>query len=284
MGAWTYTLIAETQTKGFTARLNSTSFKSNEVCGMETTHQIGLWTSNTLRPTGRLRYAEVTDFAPMPRMSFLPAGVPWVARLDHECKLKPSFNCHFDPDLFRQITGVEPDDTPQFLTACLSVDNAKLQQAMWLLLEEVQNPGFAHMIAVESLGHLLLVELGRYFKSLAQTTEQKTGCLSTWQMERLNAYVEEVEGRPLTVTDMADLCGISAPHLRRLFKATTGMTVSSYVENKRISRAKSLLTERRMPLKEIAFRLGFSSAASFSTAFRRGTGMVPIAYRQSTSF
>lgn len=76
----------------------------------------------------------------------------------------------------------------------------------------------------------------------------------------------------------------SAPHLRRLFKATTGMTVSSNVESKRVARAKSLLTERPIPLNEIAFRPGFSSAASFSTAFRRGTGMAPIAYRQSTTF
>jgi AraC family transcriptional regulator len=82
------------------------------------------------------------------------------------------------------------------------------------------------------------------------------------------------------VCRLAEECGISAPHLRRLFRATMGTSVSTYVEGIRLERAKAMLADRTLPLKGIAHRLGFANASAFSAAFRREAGTSPNKYRQ----
>src|SRR3546814_7646747 len=57
-----------------------------------------------------------------------------------------------------------------------------------------------------------------------------------------------------------------------------------FAAERRIARAKALLAERssseRGPaIKEIAYRCGFETAAAFSVAFRRATGVTPRQYR-----
>jgi AraC-like DNA-binding protein len=41
-----------------------------------------------------------------------------------------------------------------------------------------------------------------------------------------------------------------------------------------------MLADTNMPVKDIAFRLGFSDPSAFSRAFRRWTGGAPASYRQ----
>lgn len=279
MESWTNNLMATAQAEGMVARLNKTEFRSAEVQGCDNTHQVGWWTSNAVRPRGQIRYAETTEFTRIGQLMYVPAGIPWVARFDRLPKLTQALYCDFDRSLFSRVSGIEVDDTPHFLSKCLSIESLKLRQAISLLLEEVRQPGFAHEIAVGSLGNIILLELGRHFRSIDNLTERPVGTLSSWQMDRINAYVKEVEG-PLAIADIAQLCGISTSHLRRQFKATTNITISGYLASKRIELAQIMLTDKRIFIKEIAFRLGFASGASFSAAFRRAVGVSPIAYRQ----
>lgn len=56
-----------------------------------------------------------------------------------------------------------------------------------------------------------------------------------------------------------------------------------HVEQVRVQKAKTLLTETALPLKEISFRLGFPNQSGFSIAFRRCTGETPAKFRQQFS-
>jgi transcriptional regulator GlxA family with amidase domain len=47
-----------------------------------------------------------------------------------------------------------------------------------------------------------------------------------------------------------------------------------------LSRARQLLTETKLPLREVARQCGFESDKYFSDAFVRGTGIRPRAYRK----
>ena len=69
-------------------------------------------------------------------------------------------------------------------------------------------------------------------------------------------------------------------HLMRAFKASTGLTIHAYVEQVRLAKAKALLSDTDIQLKEIAFRLGFSNAANFSAAFRKSAGESPREFRR----
>lgn len=67
----------------------------------------------------------------------------------------------------------------------------------------------------------------------------------------------------------------------RLFKNETGISFMSYVIEKRISEAKSLLASSTLPVSTIASRVGYDNYSYFTRLFKKETGITPIKYRQS---
>lgn len=66
---------------------------------------------------------------------------------------------------------------------------------------------------------------------------------------------------------------------RRVFRQHTGLPPNQYLLNLRIHKAKALLGNSRMPVKEIAEATGFDSIYYFSRLFKQKTGMAPIQWR-----
>ena len=126
----------------------------------------------------------------------------------------------------------------------------------------------------------MAVELGRHFQAIEEHSKSSAQKLSPWQVNRITQYVENLSNYLPDVSDIAELCGISARHLRRLFKETTNQTIYQYARDVWTAKAKTMLSDTRVPVKEIASRLGFSDASSFSIAFRRATGEAPKMFRQ----
>lgn len=281
--SWTEERIATSRIDGVLVRLNAPQggVFPELMAGCEGTHQIGMWTSEIHRPRGLIRYGGSGDFTEMRRQTFVPAGVEWMARVSHAGPVRPAIFCDFDEAYFQETVGVTPGyETRQFLSG-VSSSGIVIQQALRILVDEVRTPGFSHAVKVDSLCRLMLVELAREFGTWREDDRRPgTGKLADWQIRRIREYVETVEGQPITVADIAALCEISPPHLRRLFKATTGTSVSAYVDGVRLERAKTLLADRARPLKQISHILGFANPSAFSSAFRRAMGITPRSFRQ----
>ncbi len=80
---------------------------------------------------------------------------------------------------------------------------------------------------------------------------------------------------PLSVMGLADEVGLSRNHLTRLFRATTGSSVLQYIRNRRIERAKHLLTHSTRPIKSIAAEVGIADLHRFNKTLRKMLGMPP---------
>jgi len=154
---------------------------------------------------------------------------------------------------------------------------------MQWLAREVKAPGFAAKLLIESLGHTIMVEVARYFRTLGAIEGKNCGRLSRQRLDRILDYVRNSEASLLTVTDIARDCGLSPAHLRRSFKSTMGRTLHDYVEEVRLTKAKSLLAGDLLTIKQIAFQLGFSNVNSFASAFKRMTGSTPKKYQRRRS-
>ncbi|MGB3799863.1 MAG: AraC family transcriptional regulator [Lewinella sp.] len=89
----------------------------------------------------------------------------------------------------------------------------------------------------------------------------------------------------LSIADLitADI-GLSYSYLSRLFSGAEGRTISDYYQAQRMERAKHLLVTTHDQVSAIAGYLNFGSAARFSAAFRRATGMAPTAFRERGQF
>jgi AraC family transcriptional regulator len=92
-------------------------------------------------------------------------------------------------------------------------------------------------------------------------------------------YVEANLEASLTISELAEVAGLSEFHFARMFKATTGETPHAFVQRHRIGRACELLAATQLPLAEVALTCGFSSQSHFAEAFRKRTGVTPSAYR-----
>jgi AraC-like DNA-binding protein len=83
-----------------------------------------------------------------------------------------------------------------------------------------------------------------------------------------------------TVSETAGQMGMT----ERSFRRQLGMLGTNYIELthecQRLT-AERLLAEGKLPLKQIAAALGFSSVHSFHRAFRRWSGLTPSAWRES---
>jgi AraC family transcriptional regulator len=188
--------------------------------------------------------------------------------------------CTFDADRFNSVTGLDGSFGKRELSASLNIKESRIGETMLRLAQEMEAPGFASNVLVESFALGVMVQIARYFRATRERCEARRAVLARWQMRRINQYLNEFEGPAPTLSDLAAQCGVSRGHLNRLFKATTGVTLHEYVSDIRMKRAKSYLIDTNLALKEISFRLGFSQPPSFSLAFRNAVGETPRRYRQ----
>lgn len=80
---------------------------------------------------------------------------------------------------------------------------------------------------------------------------------------------------------MATAAGYSKYHFLRRFKAETGMTPWRYLTTLRMERAKQLLLDGRLSVKEVAARVGIGNANYFSRIFKEAVGVPPRTYQQT---
>jgi AraC-like DNA-binding protein len=90
--------------------------------------------------------------------------------------------------------------------------------------------------------------------------------------------LSEAEDSQPTLKELASLLGISSRTLDRYLKKEHS-SFRSLAIDVRDERARKLLTEGRLPISQIAYRLGFTDVANFSRAFRRANGVSPSAFR-----
>jgi len=84
------------------------------------------------------------------------------------------------------------------------------------------------------------------------------------------------------VEELAREAGTSRSVFAERFLAATGTTPARYLTELRMRLAVQYISDEGQTLEKVAFRLGYSSLAAFSRAFKRITGKAPGALRGET--
>ena len=85
---------------------------------------------------------------------------------------------------------------------------------------------------------------------------------------------------PLTVADLARLCGYSERHFMRLFKARMQVSPHRFLEQVRMFHAIEALRRTNRPIATVAAECGFHDASAFVKRFKRFAGTTPLRYRR----
>lgn len=97
--------------------------------------------------------------------------------------------------------------------------------------------------------------------------------------EEAKKRIEADIGKARNVGDVARKLGLSPDHLRHVFKARYGTTLTCFILAARIGRAKELLGYSSLSLKEIAPACGFANERQMCVTFKAALGVSPGRYR-----
>ena len=98
-------------------------------------------------------------------------------------------------------------------------------------------------------------------------------------MERIMKVVNEhLSDSNFNMDVLTREVGISRTQLHRKMKEMTGLPVSEFIRNIRLEQAVRLLKEQKINVTQVAYTVGFSNLAHFSTVFRKQFGVSPKEY------
>ena len=145
---------------------------------------------------------------------------------------------------------------------------------------------FSYSILVQSIKSLLYnrEKLRYYDTSNIHKIEELNsfGNIEQKFIHQLNSLINENLGNSdYSVENLAENLTISRVQLYRKVKAMMGISISDYIGNIRLEKAKIMLETSSLTVAEIAYANGFSSPNYFSTAFKNKYGTSPAAFRKS---
>jgi AraC-like DNA-binding protein len=95
------------------------------------------------------------------------------------------------------------------------------------------------------------------------------------RIRRVLTLIEENLREPLPLATMARVAGLSSSRLRHKFKSEVGLSPAAYVQARRLSVARELLTTRYLSVKEAKAAVGITSDSYFTHRFKRAYGILP---------
>jgi len=99
-------------------------------------------------------------------------------------------------------------------------------------------------------------------------------------VQKVLQYINTRLHEPITLEETAETVQISPEHLSRLFKEETGRGFNSYVNSRKIDRAREMLLRENRSIHCIAEELGYSSSRYFARVFKKVTAMTPREFRE----
>jgi AraC-like DNA-binding protein len=130
-------------------------------------------------------------------------------------------------------------------------------------------------------GDRVLYTHGRQREADAQRKARKPqNGLAPVRLRRVREYIDAHLSEKMSLVTLARIACLSPNYFASAFKASTGLPPHRYVLQRRIEKAKELLSDKSLSVSEVVYMLGFPSQSHFTTTFRKLTGETPGAYRE----
>jgi AraC-like DNA-binding protein len=155
----------------------------------------------------------------------------------------------------------------------------KIEQQLLNISQETIKNELGSRHASLLIVHQIILELYRAHIDNKQHIVESNTYGPNWIKEIL-VYINNNLSHPLTLTELANEALVSTSHFSRVFKQTTGMGLTVYLNHKRVIKAKELLLKTNQNISLIAEMCGFESITHFHRIFKKYIEMTPAAYRK----
>ena len=125
-------------------------------------------------------------------------------------------------------------------------------------------------------------------ENLRLVIERMTGIIFSFRgvrhasaLRKAERFIWENYTRKISLKEVADASGLSAPYFSTVFKDEMGENFSNYLNRLRVEKASALLRETEYPINRISSVCGFDDQSWFSKIFKIYTGISPCRYRET---
>jgi AraC family transcriptional regulator len=167
------------------------------------------------------------------------------------------------------VKGYTVELLPQF-----ALPDPLLRNIGLALKAELETPGFAGQLYIDSLLNTLAVHLLRYY-CVQKPLSSQNGCLPQAKLNQVLDYIQAHLAQDLTLAELAAIAQVSPNYFATQFKQSLGIAPHQYVVQQRIERAKTLMTMEKGSIAEIAGLVGFADQSHFTRHFKRIVGVTP---------
>lgn len=242
---------------------------------------VSLSGGRVLRDSGGER--SVRELAPG-YVAFQPGGQPVRWRWDTRLTFGVLSLCpHFLDRVALEVFALTPADFE--LRPVERAQDPVISNIASVLARETLRAEKGSKLYAESLANILAVHLLRNYaqRTSAADAEDQPDSDNVRQLPHSRAVADAINfiqshyAQPITLDDIADAVHLSAYHLARLFKQSTGETPHQYLIQMRVNSARALLTSGagQRSLAEIAAAVGFVDQSHLTRHFKRQFGVTP---------
>ena len=93
------------------------------------------------------------------------------------------------------------------------------------------------------------------------------------------SYINENYPQPLTLDDVCRYMGLNCAYFCRLFRTSTGITFTEYLNALRVRKSAEMLSGSSKSVTEISMDVGFSTVAYYNRVFKKYMRCTPTVYR-----
>ena len=213
---------------------------------------------------------------------------PHYFKFDESCFLKGGESvvdakvCHFDLGLWGEDFLNLPENTP--LRELLEKGRHGFKLAREnngnmicrMMTQVLKSEGAFRLLGLMRILLTMASEKLEYFSSveIASLDRHK---YARW--EQVVDYIHSHYKEDIPLHEIAEVAKLSPAGFCRFFKAHTGVTLTQYVMDIRIEKARRLLSKGTQSIKQICFECGFNNFSSFHKSFKAAVGTTPLSFR-----
>lgn len=136
----------------------------------------------------------------------------------------------------------------------------------------VQFLKFLYVLYELSVADEVRVLASSSFAHVEKTTESR-------RVQKVKQYIDENYSKPLRLSDLADLVGMTPVAFSRFFRQRTDRTLSEYIVDIRLGYAARMLVDSSKNISEICYECGFNNLSNFNRSFKTRKGLTPREFR-----
>lgn len=159
-----------------------------------------------------------------------------------------------------------------------------ISEAILLIERSVLNSDLYSGIKIEYICRATVAGFFEKYSLLINDENKVAKGLSQNSIHKVVTFIDENLASPISAEQLAHLVGLGGAQFSRLFKVTMNLTLHQYIIERRVEKAKALLTETDIKIVEIAQECGFSDQVHLTKFFTRVVGITPARFRKKFQF